>query len=247
MTPVEYKVSVLSPPYHRVTSPHMAVGELPRGTVILLGVGAPPAAERSRQRLRAKVTRFRARFGCSVVLLVSPAMLRAYPDWSIRLQGLGTRRILLEREHLEPAVWSMLSQPSDLGGEWVEWLRLRREVSEEAAVIIRVVVDRALEAADLRVLLQTTGLSPRSSRATLRREGLPSPGRFRTAAKILKGHLWLQRDAALTVERAAWQLGYADHSGFTQGSRRLFGESPDMARRLLGLEWRFDEWWETVT
>lgn len=92
-------------------------------------------------------------------------------------------------------------------------------------------------------LLRAESLSPRTSRERLGRERLPPPGRFHTAARVVRGHLWLQQDPMMEVQTAAWKLGYADSSGFGSASRRLFDVSPGDARGLLGLEWRFQAWW----
>lgn len=241
---LQYEASILPPPYRDERPLAPGASHVPRGTLLILSLERLGVNGTERGQLLQTVMGYRRDLAVAVLLRLPGSELAVHPNQLAHLLGGGCRAIVPDGRRLDRLIWEILPRVSDLGGAWVEWLRLHREVSGAAAAIIHTIADGALEHGGVTLLLRDAGIPPRSARAVLRQERLPPPGRFYTAVRVVRGHLWLQQDRERQVQRVAWRLGYADPSGFVAASRRLFDVSPSEARRLLGLEWRLAEWWK---
>lgn len=230
-----YEASVLPPPYRAERRLRSTARTVPRGSVLILNLQGTELGEEERLGLLNAVRRHRRDLAAPVFVRLLGSGFAAHFEWLPRIQLGEVQAILTPNQDPGRVAWQILPHPPDLGSEWLACLGLQRKISPEAATVIRTIVSHAHEDAGVTDLLRKRKVSPRTARATLRRDLLPSPGRFFTAARVVHGHLWLQQDPELTVEHAGWRLGYADPSGFHQASRRLFAMAPGAARELLGL------------
>jgi AraC-like DNA-binding protein len=105
------------------------------------------------------------------------------------------------------------------------------------------VVRAAPVALDLSDLCSRIGTPMRTLAHRLQQAELPKLERWYDGSRILHAELELQRDPDLSIDEVAARLGYADDLSFSNRAYRLFGVTPVTSRRLLGLEWRFREWW----
>lgn len=215
-----------------------------RGSLLVLEIADPPALPAE------EVVRWARELRRT---LAAPVFLRVPAD-ALEVAALllahGLRGelagLVLPGVSVREMAWRILPNPQDLAREWIGWLRLFREVSPGAATYVHLIVTHAPEHPSLRTLLESQGKRRRTVRHRLHAEGLPSPGRWFHAARLLEGQLRLQRDPGLSVYRAATALGYGDAESFSSQVYRVFGATAQRSRGLLGVEWRFREWWRRV-
>ncbi|HEX2189347.1 MAG TPA: helix-turn-helix domain-containing protein, partial [Longimicrobiaceae bacterium] len=213
----------------------------PRGSVLLLHTDHPESVPLpDLQRLAA---RLRTALSLPVALrLGGPDPLRSlYLASHARAAGCGA--VLLECQPLAEGLRAFLAHPLDPAEEWVRWLQLRAPVPGQYRDTLLATIRAAPVALDLTDLCSRIGTPMRTLAHRLRQAGLPKLERWYDGSRVLHAELQLQRDPCLGVDRVAEQLGYADDLSFSNRAYRLFGVTPVTSRRLLGLEWRFREWW----
>ncbi len=235
-------LSHVPPPYEAPQPlPARVGGLLPRGSVLLLDTEAPerlPLAE-----LRAAVTKLRTAISLPIALrLGGPDPLKA-----LYLAGhartVGCSAVLLRCQPLDEGLHAFLANPIDPADDWVRWLEFRRDVPGQLRDMLASVIRTAPVALDLPDLCSRIGTPMRTLAHRLQQANLPKPERWYDGSRILHADLQLQRDPGLRVDQMAEQLGYADDMSYSNRAYRLFGVTPVTSRKLLGLEWRFREWW----
>ncbi|HEX2092409.1 MAG TPA: helix-turn-helix domain-containing protein [Longimicrobiaceae bacterium] len=158
-------------------------------------------------------------------------------------RAVGCSAVLLRCQPLAEGLRAFLAHPLDPAEEWVRWLQLRRPVPGQLRETLLAVLRTAPVAADLADLCRRIGTPMRTLAHRLQQANLPKLERWYDGSRILHAELELQRDPSLGVDRVAERLGYVDDLSFSNRAYRLFGVTPVTSRNLLGLEWRFQEWW----
>jgi hypothetical protein len=239
------------PPYAVIQEFDPGAGGLLRGSVLVLDVQVPIDAAQA--EIEAVVRELRRRHSVALALRV-PEFRGAGPAWTVAWgYRLGIRAFVSAGEPVAESLRFWLAHPLDLAGDWIQWLRLRRPVSREAAWYIARIVEgawpftlltRGLSVRPgLGVFFEHIGVSERTARHNLARDALPGPERWFDGARLLQAQLALQRDATLTPAAVARLLRYSESLGLSNRLCRVFGATLPTARKLLGLEWRFERWW----
>jgi AraC-like DNA-binding protein len=235
-----FPLSAAPPPYAQWVP--VRRGETPPpGAVLALTL---TDAERDREALRAWVPRLRAAHPDRAVVLRLAAgtagELARLAPLAVRL---GARAVVLDGEPPVEALRSALCEPLDLGDDVLEWLALRgTPLSPALGHLVGCIFRCAAREPELGPLLRRCGEADRTARARFRRRGLPAPNAWHQAARALAAALRLQRDPGLPLLRAAFELGYTDHSALSHQLRRAFGVRASEARATLGWEWLMDRW-----
>jgi AraC-like DNA-binding protein len=235
-----FPLSAAPPPYtHWVP---VRRGEAPpAGAVLALTLSD---AERDREALRAWVPRLRAAHpDRALVLRLSEGTGMELARLAPLAVRLGARAVLLDGEPPAGALRAALCEPLDLGDDVLEWLALRGTPLPPAlGHLVGCIFRCAAREPELGPLLRRCGEADRTARARFRRRGLPAPNAWHQAARALAAALRLQRDPGLPLLRAAFELGYTDHSALSHQLRRAFGVRASEARARLGWEWLMDRW-----
>src|SRR5690606_26112345 len=74
-----------------------------------------------------------------------------------------------------------------------------------------------------------------------RKEGLPSPRKWRRLAEAFYAVLRLRRDAGSLLSHAL-ELGYSDASALSHQLAGVFGAAPSVIRATIGWEWWAHAW-----
>lgn len=240
--PDPVSLTFIPPPYH-APLPLPAPGTLspPRGSVLLLDISLPEGVPLP--ELQRLVTRLRTAMSLPVALrLGGPDPLKSlFLAGNARAIGCGA--VLLECQPLADGLRAFLAHPLDPADDWLRWLQLRRPVPGQFRDTLQAVIRAAPVALDLSDLCSRIGTPMRTLAHRLQQADLPKLERWYDGSRILHGELDLQRDPGLSVDAVAERLGYADDLSFSNRAYRLFGVTPVTSRKLLGLEWRFREWW----
>ena len=248
LTELPFPVSLLSPPYERccanVVSPaQLSRASLAPGTVLALHLRCPDSDLKLLPRW---IPAVRAAHPNAAVILClddtsSSRMLRV-----ARAAGsLRVRAVVPRDEPVAAILRRALTEPDDLPGDIVEWLRLRNvPVGPVLGHVIQQMFALAHEYAEVTDLLRTIGEPETSARFRFRKKGLPSPRRWLQAARALQIAMRLQAEPRTSLMEVALELGYSDHSAISQAIMRTFRLRPGKLRETLGWEWLLDRWLE---
>lgn len=238
-------VSYVLPPYDEGSEIAYRQGSaLEPGGIILIDIAMPNRMDFV--RLRRLVHRLRRRSNATVAIRFPEEATTAAVRTALHAYPCGIRAVLVRDEPLRSALWSYLTNPIDLPGDLIAWLRLRRPVSDNLAGVLTRIVRDAPDHCDLAGLLDQLDVRARTLRHQLEKEALPGPSKWYHLGRLLDAQLRLLRDPELDISRLAHELGYADRMSFTNRIYRLFGVTAETSRRLLGWEWRFAAWWRYV-
>ncbi|MET0395797.1 MAG: helix-turn-helix domain-containing protein [Longimicrobiaceae bacterium] len=240
--PDHVALAYVPPPYHAPQPlPTPGAPSPPRGSVLLLDAILPEALPLP--ELQRLVTGLRTALSLPVALrLGGPDPLKSlYLASNARSVGCGA--VLLECQPLAEGLRAFLAHPLDPADEWLRWLQLRHPVPGQFRDTLQAVVRAAPVALNLPDLCCRIDTPMRTLAHRLRQARLPKLERWYDGSRVLHAELELQRDPALRVDQVAERLGYADDLSFSNRAYRLFGVTPVTSRKLLGLEWRFREWW----
>lgn len=242
----ELDVSLVPPPYlafEPLRDPRRATrASMPAGTLVALRVQCPRT---SWEALARDVLWVRGAF------CFAPVILRLDPGWELdrlvslaRCAGtLGVRGVVVSDQRLLDTLRATLPRPVALGPDVREWLAARDpRCSPRVRDLIGHIFAVAPECSELKDLLAPMALPVSTARAQCQKKGLPAPGAWLRVARALHAALRLQADPTASVERVAFELGYADHSALSRQMRDCFGLRPSAARKILGWEWLLDEW-----
>lgn len=158
----------------------------------------------------------------------------ANPPRSVRMGRLGIDAVLQRQEVSARALRRVLTEPGDFKSGVPDRLGLhgwhldnevRRCIETLMAVSSMTRTDRILQAASV---------SLRTASRHLSITGLPPPGAWKSFARGTRAVLALQRERAISVERAALDHGFADGAGLDHLCRRTFNLSATNARDELG-------------
>lgn len=225
------------PPY-RTLAPTPARMRASAGYVLLIPIGGSHEAP----ALPATIGRFRIRLP-STPIVVRPDATRPVDIIAIVESAAHLRVHFMAGDsgRLESGLRDTLTNPSGLGGDVAAWLRrVRPDLPAMAGWLIDALIGPGIEAEPLAVVLRRHGIAARSARRTLRRANLPSPSRWSSLARILRGALALQRSAGEPVLRVALDNGFPDGSVLSRGLRQQFGVHADDVRKALGWGWLMD-------
>lgn len=142
----------------------------------------------------------------------------------------------------EELVTLLRSEPEDLAGEFLDFLRWRGfRLDMETLRLIRMTVELSAELRTLSALAKGVYMSRRALGRRFRQRGLPVPSHWLQFCRLLRVVLRLQNSRASVFE-VACSLGYPD--GFTMSNQmhRLVGVRPSEARQRLGWEWFAEAW-----
>jgi len=142
----------------------------------------------------------------------------------------------------EELVTLLRSEPEDLAGEFLDFLRWRGfRLDQETRRLIRVTVELSAELRTLSALARGVYMSRRALGRRFKKRGLPVPSHWLQFCRLLRVVIRLQRSRASVFE-VACSLGYPD--GFTMSNQmnRLVGIRPSEARDRLGWEWFVESW-----
>lgn len=237
----EDSLRVVVPPYDNETPWPRGTPTLPRGTVVLCDF---EALHRNGEAVAKLVRRVRFSLGAAAALrLPGPVDAEEVPLlWSAYASGF--RAAVGEGGPLRDTLASTLSRPADLAADWIDWVRAHREVSHASAEFVARIVRHAWEYERLSELYDHLGVPPRTVTFHLKKDGLPKAERWHGGARLLEAQLRLQRDPRLEVDTLATRMGYVDAMSLSNRTSAVFGATAETARKLLGLEWRFREWWK---
>ena len=249
------RVRQVRPPYAAIQELDRRGDGLARGSVLVLDIPGPVQAIES--EIEAVVSDLRRRHSVSLALRL-PDPDGSQPLWFVVwAYRLGIRAFLPPDGRVGEALQQWLAHPLDLAGDWLDWVRLRHPVSRESAWYIARIVDEAWrfvlltrdlpERAGLAAFFEHLRVSERTARYHLAKDGLPGPERWFAGARLLHAQLALQRDPALKVTVVTRMLGYSEPLSFSNRVCRVFGATIPTARKLLGVEWRFERWWSWAT
>jgi AraC-like DNA-binding protein len=233
-------VSLVLPPYAEENGLRWGGEAVPRGSVFLIDVADPESV--CTDALRATVEVLRRGHNASVAIRLAIGCADSV-RLVARCHSLGVRSVLLPGQPLRATLWRFLSNPVDLAGDWLEWVRYRVPVSLYSAHVITGIANHAAEAESVTRVSERIGISARTIRYHLGNDGLPNPERWFDAARLIAAELEMQRDPRLTPGRVASRLGYEDSHSFGNRVRSVFGHTVSVARERLGLDWRFAAWW----
>lgn len=156
---------------------------------------------------------------------------------------MGIRAIVIPGGVLREHLWRFLSDPIDAAKDWLDWVGVHHRLPAKLADPIAATIRAAPECATISELYPRLRVSPRTLSNQLKINQLPKLERWFNGARLLDAQLRLQRDASLKIWEVAEEFGYEDELSFSNRVYRLFGLTAKTSRRLLGLEWRFHEWW----
>lgn len=239
--PEHTTLTCVPPPYH---APRAPVGDMPsppRGSVLLLDTDLPEAV--SLPELKRFVTGLRAAVSVPLALRLGGADPLKSLYLASNARAIGFSAVLLECQPLADGLRAFLAHPLDPASDWMQWLQVRCAVPGQLRDTLLAVIRVAPVAIDLPDLCSRIGVPMRTLAHQLLRAGLPKLERWYDGSRILHAELELQRDPRLRIDQVADHLGYADDLSFSNRAYRLFGITPVTSRKLLGLEWRFREWW----
>jgi AraC-like DNA-binding protein len=237
-------VALLAPPYDRFeTIPDASALDphtLPCGSLLAVELAAPaeewPAVAGLVPKLRARCP------AAPVVLHLPTTHALADLDLGRRAGALHVRAVLAGGESPAAALRRALTDDTALADEIAAWLPLRLPAVGPAVVeLVREIVRRAPLHREVRQILRELGFAERTARTWCRREGVPGPGAWLSAAHALRAALRLQAGTTPLLVLAV-DCGYSDHSSLSRQCLRLFGTRPGAIRGLLGWEWLLDRW-----
>lgn len=234
------RVRLACPPYAARTAPPAAPLAAPAGSLLILEL---PGAGVDWPVLRQQVSTLRqAAPRVPVVLHIRPDSVESIQ--LVRRAGeLRVRGVLVGDCDVASTLRPVLADPTDLGSDVEEWLRLRgMSLPPGISQCIGEVFRAAARGESPARTGERLGLAERRTRARFRRAGLPSPGQWMQAARALAAALHVQREPEQPLLAIALEHGYGDHSSLSQQVARLFRVRPGFVRGTLGWEWLLDAW-----
>lgn len=238
------RIRLACPPYTaRTAAPAGSVTaspSAPAGTLLILEL---PATAVGWPVLRQQVWTLRqAAPRMPVILHIRPDNVESIQ--LVRRAGeLRVRGVLVGDCDVAATLRPVLADPTDLGSDVEEWLRLRGMILPPGiSLCIGEVFRAAARGEPPARTAERLGLAERRTRARFRRAGLPSPGQWMQAARALAAALHVQREPDQPLLSIALQHGYGDHSSLSQQVARLFRVRPGSVRGTLGWEWLLDAW-----
>lgn len=234
------RVRLACPPYLARSAAPAAPLAVPAGTLAILELAASPVGW---PVLRQEVCALRQAAPCM------PVVLHIHPESAESIQlvrragELRVRGVLVGDCDVAETLRPVLADPTDLGSDVEEWLRLRGMALPPAlSLCIGEVFRGAARGEPPARTAERLGLAARRTRARFRRAGLPSPGQWMQAARALAAALHVQREPQQSLLSIAVHHGYGDHSSLSQQVARLFRVRPGAIRGTLGWEWLLDAW-----
>src|SRR5690606_11723328 len=139
IVPYMGSVSYVLPPYDEGSEIADRQGSaLEPGGIILTDIAMPIRMDFV--RLMGLVHRLRRRSNATVAIRFPEEATTAAVRTALHAYPCGIRAVLVRDEPLRSALWSYLTNPIDLPGDLIAWLRLRRPVSDNlAGVLTRIV------------------------------------------------------------------------------------------------------------
>lgn len=243
-TAVPVPVLHLRPPYVRAECANSLLvepGRLVPGSILLSQVCV---AAGDAEELSDWVPRLRRHLpGAPLVLRATECSSRELARVAERATRLHVRAVVADDAPLLETLRPLMTSPSDLAADVVEWLALRQiGLTPAVAHLVSSVFTLVPHHDHVSDLLAATGQSQTGTRGRLRRRGLPAPGRWFHVAWALNVALRLQAEPGTPLFRLALDLGYADHSAICQLLRRVFDLRPGEVRGTVGWEWMLERW-----
>jgi AraC-like DNA-binding protein len=183
-------------------------------------------------------------------LPAAPVVLRLREDVSSssldvarRAGQLCVRAILTDGKDVAVSLRPILTTPTDLGSDVVEWLLMMKfELPPKLSTYVVDIFHESGRHHDLASLAQPLEAGLRGMRAIFRRANIPSPGKWLQLARVLSCVFLIQRYPARPMLQIAVDAGYSDLSALSRQVYRLFGFRPGLLRGTLGWEWLVLEW-----
>lgn len=240
----QYALGRIDPAYDEVRGLTCAAlaapGFLP-GTLLVLRSRA--TASPDCPALAAGVAELRARFPTVPVVAEVDALTPEALHFALCAQRLRLRAVIVRDTPPAPHLRRALTRPHRLGGDVVEWLRLRRiALSPPVAHLVRHLVVHGARPASVDALLRGAKAAPSSVRTRFRRKGLPSPACWHRMARALHVALRLQAEPRKSLLALAHECGYGDHAALSRQFTGCFALRPGEVRGTLGWEWLLDRW-----
>lgn len=228
---------LLEPPYDRAVRverlPASAADTPPGCLLAVRALEAAPAAD-----LGSAIRPLRARCPwLPVIVSIRLPSAEATRAAAIAVR-LGARGILFDGEPIYPTLLPLMTDPSTLAEDVLEWLQLcGLRMSPALQHAVREIFSSPVRHSRLERLFNAGSQSPRSVRARFRKRGLSSPRHWFAAARALRIALAVQGTRTPDLLRLALDLGFSDQSGLSQQVHRAFGLRPGNLRGTLGWEW----------
>jgi len=178
-----------------------------------------------------------------VVLRLSDNVSASSLDVARRAGQLCVRAILTATSDIAATLRPVLTTPTDLGSDMVEWLTLMKfELPTRLSMYVADIFHEATRHHDVASLAQPLDAGLRGMRAIFHRASIPSPGKWLQLARVLSCVFLIQRDLARPMLEIAIDAGYSDLSALSRQVYRSFGLRPGLLRGTLGWEWLVLEW-----
>lgn len=240
--PAGYRLLLAMPPY-RATETIVDIDRSPvsAGGVILL----EPNTDRAAAPHEAVSLVRRLRFEASVAVGLRLPIHRLADVASLLLNAsaVGTRALVLPDAPLHEQLYTHLSRPFDLAGDWLDWVDARHRLSGDARRVCAAIIRHAADFDSVTTLLHEHGFVPRTVRHLLARGSLPKADAWHHGTRLIEIQLEMQRARSANVDRFAIRHGYGEGSSLSDAVRTCFGVGCRTATQMLGLEWRFQAWW----
>jgi hypothetical protein len=232
----ELPIFVLTPPYRCFepagTSANLRMSPLGPGTVIALHL-ADPEAETG---LAASVVRALRRSHPAYALAFRAPQPDLLPAARLATE-LGVRAVLSGSSPEPASIRRQLTDPIGMASHVVRWAADSGWVhGAHAEAELRVILEGAPNCRTLGELTDEEEVVGRTRRSRLQQLGLPSPRAWLNLGHELHNVLFLQRHPELSLQRAGYQLGFAEPAALMHRIRRVFGCRASEARRMLGCE-----------
>ncbi len=223
-------IHLLAPPY-RLVSPPITLDQLEptvsNGTLTVLRFTQSESASRL---LHMWLPAARQRYPwCTFVLQIAKYESHDLSDLLLLAGGSGIRACVLDDGISEAHLRHSLTNPIGLNEQLVDWVGYT--MARSAASLRGIALP----------LLQQPQVGA-SARTHLHALGLPSPIRWRQLARTLRALIQIQKNSQLSIERAAFANGFADHASLCRLTQNLFGLAPSVLRGTLGWEWLAYRW-----
>jgi hypothetical protein len=159
-------------------------------------------------------------------------------DFASRAWPLGVRCVVWTAEVDGDQLRERLADTFDWSSAVILWVQRRRVIiPPEAAALIRVIADHALNHRRFAELAIAAGPAKRTWYATFAAAGLSPPGHWFRALRGVRIALALQQNPRARVIDLALQFGFSSANVMSDRLHAVVGARPSLIRVRLGWEW----------